>query len=299
MPDLVFQQMTLPALERDDGLWLRATDLARALGYPREDNVSRLYRRHADEFTDSMTRLVQLPRAMGFGDRNGPQTPEETEGPTATPNWAPVPEETEGRLTTQNCVVNPDELATELEPQNGVPILKTQDARNPLKSSHNATSEFRTERVRIFSLRGCHLLAMFARTPVAKAFRRWVLDVLDALNAPGFSRVRLARAMNLTEAIELICFDAGRIQGRLDRLTPERQTFIYSVCGMLDDGILSRKQIAARLHVSRYVIDNIARRYWKGMTVIPPWSWDARKYAPESKIAYIERLRLGEEPSHD
>ena len=140
---------------------------------------------------------------------------------------------------------------------------------------------------------------MFARTPVAKAFRRWVLDVLDALNAPGFSRVRLARAMNLTEAIELICFDAGRIQGRLDRLTPERQTFIYSVCGMLDDGILSRKQIAARLHVSMYVIDNIARRYWKGMTVIPPWSWDARKYAPKSKIAYIERLRLGEEPSHD
>ena len=37
--------------------------------------------------------------------------------------------------------------------------------------------------VRIFSLRGCHLLAMFARTPVAKAFRVWVLDVLDKLNA--------------------------------------------------------------------------------------------------------------------
>lgn len=36
---------------------------------------------------------------------------------------------------------------------------------------------------RIFSLRGCHLLAMFARTPVAKAFRKWVLDVLDRLAA--------------------------------------------------------------------------------------------------------------------
>lgn len=33
--------------------------------------------------------------------------------------------------------------------------------------------------VRIFSLRGCHLLAMFSRTKVAKEFRRWVLDVLD------------------------------------------------------------------------------------------------------------------------
>ena len=37
------------------------------------------------------------------------------------------------------------------------------------------------QETRIFSLRGCHLLAMFSRTPVAKAFRKWVLDVLDRL----------------------------------------------------------------------------------------------------------------------
>ncbi|HHW4669513.1 MAG TPA: BRO-N domain-containing protein, partial [Xylella fastidiosa subsp. multiplex] len=35
--------------------------------------------------------------------------------------------------------------------------------------------------VRIFSPRGCHLVAMFARTSVAAAFRRWVLDVLEVL----------------------------------------------------------------------------------------------------------------------
>lgn len=35
------------------------------------------------------------------------------------------------------------------------------------------------QKVRIFSLRGCHLLAMFARTAIAKQFRKWVLDVLD------------------------------------------------------------------------------------------------------------------------
>ncbi len=33
--------------------------------------------------------------------------------------------------------------------------------------------------VRVFSLRGCHLLAMFAKTPVAKEFRRWVLDLIE------------------------------------------------------------------------------------------------------------------------
>lgn len=44
-------------------------------------------------------------------------------------------------------------------------------------------SEGGEQETRIFSLRGCHLLAMFARTPVAKAFRKWVLDVLEAWEA--------------------------------------------------------------------------------------------------------------------
>lgn len=35
------------------------------------------------------------------------------------------------------------------------------------------------QQVRIFSLRGAHLIAMFARTKVAKDFRKWVLDILD------------------------------------------------------------------------------------------------------------------------
>lgn len=41
------------------------------------------------------------------------------------------------------------------------------------------TLQGQSREVRIFSLRGCHLLAMFARTKVAKEFRKWVLDVLD------------------------------------------------------------------------------------------------------------------------
>ncbi|WP_315707556.1 BRO-N domain-containing protein [Brenneria uluponensis] len=45
-----------------------------------------------------------------------------------------------------------------------------------VKGFGNGNSE---KDVRIFSLRGAHLIAMFARTPVAKEFRRWVLDVLD------------------------------------------------------------------------------------------------------------------------
>ena len=47
---------------------------------------------------------------------------------------------------------------------------------------------------RIFSLRGCYALAMFARTPVAKAFRRWVLDVIEQYG----DRVPVERPISLT-----------------------------------------------------------------------------------------------------
>ncbi len=43
----------------------------------------------------------------------------------------------------------------------------------------SVTSGNYRKKVRVFSLRGAHLIAMFARTPVAKEFRRWVLDILD------------------------------------------------------------------------------------------------------------------------
>nr|DAH74753.1 MAG TPA: BRO family protein [Caudoviricetes sp.] len=52
------------------------------------------------------------------------------------------------------------------------------------------------QETRIFSLRGCHLLAMFARTPVAKAFRRWVLDVIEQYG----DRVPVAHPVTLNEA---------------------------------------------------------------------------------------------------
>lgn len=104
---LTFNNVTLTPIILD-GLWIRAAELAHALGYAQENSVSRIYRSNADEFTPEMTQVVE--------------------------------------------------------------ILDGADSALPTKT-------------RIFSLRGCHLLAMFARTPVAKEFRRWVLDVLDKFNA--------------------------------------------------------------------------------------------------------------------
>ena len=42
------------------------------------------------------------------------------------------------------------------------------------KKEHNLVKT-----VRIFSLRGAHLVAMFSKTDIAKQFRKWVLDILD------------------------------------------------------------------------------------------------------------------------
>ncbi len=125
---LTFNDVTLTPITHQNSLWIRAAELARALGYCDESKVSRLYRRNAGEFTQDMTQLIEI----------------------------------------------------------------SAEAQNGLLGSAG--------RCRIFSLRGCHLLAMFARTPVAKAFRRWVLDVLEKYAAEQQSSRPLAEDMVLPPA---------------------------------------------------------------------------------------------------
>jgi len=51
--------------------------------------------------------------------------------------------------------------------------------------TNGINNNLREKSVRVFSLRGCHLIAMFATTDKAKEFRRWVLDILDREVAAG------------------------------------------------------------------------------------------------------------------
>ncbi|AZN69696.1 hypothetical protein DX910_10945 [Acinetobacter haemolyticus] len=57
--------------------------------------------------------------------------------------------------------------------------------------------------MRIFSLRGCHLIAMFARTPVAKEFRKWVLDILDREVQPKTKNHKTERVV-LNDAVNML-----------------------------------------------------------------------------------------------
>ena len=111
MTTLTFQNQTLHVIDRNGDKWLTVNDIAAALypmnkrGFQNEtpfaSTLRNLYKRNAEEFSDSMTALVDI----------------ETEG--------------------------------------GV------------------------QKIRVFSLRGAHLLGMLARTKKAKEFRRWVLDIIE------------------------------------------------------------------------------------------------------------------------
>ncbi len=98
---LTFQATQFDIIDRNCQPWLRLLQIGGALGYSKPDLIGKIYQKYSDEFTDTMTALVEL----------------DTEG---------------GK-----------------------------------------------QQVRIFSLRGCHLLAMLSRTKIAKEFRKWVLDILD------------------------------------------------------------------------------------------------------------------------
>lgn len=70
------------------------------------------------------------------------------------------------------------DILTKLYTQNADEF--TPDMTQVIEIPDNTDSVFPVK-TRIFSLRGCHLVAMFSRTKVAKDFRKWVLNVLDNL----------------------------------------------------------------------------------------------------------------------
>ena len=68
-----------------------------------------------------------------------------------------------------------------------------------------------TTKSRIFSLRGAHLIAMFARTPKAKQFRQWVLDVLDKNSSAGIPVTMYDKALDVEkrEAVSFALAQSG------------------------------------------------------------------------------------------
>lgn len=79
--------------------------------------------------------------------------------------------------------------------------------------------------IRIFSLRGCHLLAMFARTDIAKAFRKWVLDILDKeVGAPVQTNIlsTVTDRKPLGAAVNTFCAKTGAFYADVWKMVHQR-----------------------------------------------------------------------------
>lgn len=116
-----------PIVQYDGQIWLSSVELAKALDYKSVKSVSNLYNSNKDEFSDTMTQVIE-----------------------------------------------------------------------------SMTSGNYKKKSRIFSLRGCHLIAMFARTSVAKEFRKWVLDILDKEVGVPVAKTNKSHREPLTRAVNLL-----------------------------------------------------------------------------------------------
>ena len=106
--------------------------------------------------------------------------------------------------------------------------------------------------VRIFSLRGCHLLAMFAKTEVAKQFRKWVLDLLDKeVGQPVLTKIdnqqelsSVADRKPLVESVNRLVDETGAIYSNVWKMV-HQQFNIESVDQLTKEQV---KQAIAYIH---------------------------------------------------
>ncbi|WP_286436358.1 BRO family protein [Acinetobacter sp. 251-1] len=74
---------------------------------------------------------------------------------------------------------NKDEFTSDMTTTLKLSVVNSNYPVENLKLRFSKKDENLEKTIRIFSLRGCHLITFFARTKVAKEFRKWVLDVLE------------------------------------------------------------------------------------------------------------------------
>lgn len=105
--------------------------------------------------------------------------------------------------------------------------------------------------VRIFSLRGCHLLGMFARTDIAKRFRIWVLDVLGKeVGAPVqvvSNQLTAEQTLPLRNAV-------NKLVGRSGIMYPEGYKIVHQQFGVKHIKDLTLEQLSQAVE---YVHDRI------------------------------------------
>ncbi|EPK3834067.1 BRO-N domain-containing protein [Providencia stuartii] len=116
-------------------------------------------------------------------------------------------------------------------------------------------NSLRKKSVRVYSLRGAHLIAMFASTPVAKEFRKWVLDILDKeveekQNLPT-TRQKSVSTDGLLARLNLICDTWDLAKDDIAVFDPKMANRLGATMNMFWMYTASMKKIASKKQVRR------------------------------------------------
>lgn len=108
------------------------------------------------------------------------------------------------------------------------------------------------KKVRVFSLRGAHLIAMFASTPVAKEFRKWVLDLIDKeipqeLPAPIVTEEKLPSGVYRCNSRKNPYSAQVNIDGK---------NIYVGVYPTIEDAVFARHEYLRRHHVNKVIEGN-------------------------------------------
>ena len=125
--------------------------------------------------------------------------------------------------------------------------------------------------VRVFSSRGCHLIAMLSRTEKAGMFRRWVLDVLENLNhkpevkptalqfLPKADHLSLRDTMMHPDAFEQIVNMAGKLvdsecisEDSRDSVKRARNMAAQRVAGLQLDPMIGLRLLVESNHIGGF-----------------------------------------------
>lgn len=119
-------------------------------------------------------------------------------------------------------------------------------------------NSLRNKLVRVYSLRGAHLIAMFASTPVAKEFRKWVLDILDREVADKkdlpIEKDSSVSANGLLARLSLICTTWDEARKDIENFDPKMAKRLNSTMSMFlmysqhMKGIAKTKQLKRLTH---------------------------------------------------
>ncbi|VEI32584.1 putative antirepressor protein [Haemophilus parainfluenzae] len=125
------------------------------------------------------------------------------------------------------------------------------------------------QKVRIFSLRGAHLIAMFARTKIAKDFRKWVLDVLDKEANQPQQKTAVDDRAGLRNAVSFLVNKKGLIYSEVYQL-------IHQQFGVEHIDELSQEQLSQAIKYIHFLTLNLDGLFKKGEEVIiPEYIFDA------------------------